>query len=333
MITPAGHYLGRKPDSADPRDHRFMQIHGPSSPIALPPAVDLRAKLPPAFDQGNLGSCGANSGDGLMCFLFPEIAKTGFSRLKLYYDVRTIENTVAEDAGVETRDVLKVLADTGAAPETMWPYDVNLFATAPPADAQGAAAKYKLQSYSRLIADQEFLTCLAQGFPFLLGIECYSSIDSDALAKSGVMAMPDVKNEQIVGGHDVLVVGYDLNFKASADFKKSGVDPALVSDQALLIRNSWGADWGLKGHFWMPLPYASNPSTGGDAWTGRRTAPPKMAAAPPIQTSINPTPAQLNAAFKAARKAADDSGWGGWIKDEACRSSSAAVAKAVLNAH
>jgi C1A family cysteine protease len=67
----------------------------------------------------------------------------------------------------------------------------------------------------------------------------------------------------------MLVVGYDLKFRSSAAFKRSGVDPTLVSDHALLVRNSWGADWGLQGHLWMPLSYAVNPSTGGDAWTGR----------------------------------------------------------------
>jgi C1A family cysteine protease len=269
VITPAGRFLGRKPDSPDPRDYRFRMTHGFGlmSP-SLPPSVDMRSKLPAAFDQGQLGSCGANAGDGLMCFLFPKVAG-GFSRLQIYYDVRVIEGDVGGDDGVETRDVLKTLCATGVAPETEWPYDITKFKQAPPVTAGKDAAKYKLASYSRLIAETDFLNCLAQGFPFVLGIECYESIDSDALAATGVMPMPN-PSEKIVGGHDVLVVGYDTAFKSSATFERSGVDPALVSDEALLIRNSWGTDWGINGHFWMPIPYASNPSTGGDAWTGRK---------------------------------------------------------------
>jgi C1A family cysteine protease len=266
MKTPAGHYLGRKPDSPDPRDYHFRKAHmrGAASP---PPTADLRSKLPPVVDQGDLGSCGANAGDGLMAFLFPEIAN--FSRLQIYYDVRVIEGDVGVDGGVETRDVLKTLCDSGAAPETDWPYDITKFTQEPPVQAEKDAAGYKIKSYSRLIAEADYLNCVAQGFPFLLGFECYESIDSDQLAATGVMPMP-AASEKIVGGHAVLVVGYDTAFKSSDTFKNSGVDPALVSDEALLIRNSWGSDWGINGHFWMPMPFASNPSTGGDAWTGRK---------------------------------------------------------------
>lgn len=277
MITPSGRYLGRKPDSPDSADRRFAKVHATYNIADLPPSADLRSALPPCFDQGKLGSCGPNSGAGLMAHQFPEMASTGFSRLQIYYDVRVIEGNVGEDSGVETRDVLKTLQATGAAPETDWPYDIRIFSKAPPSTAYAEASKYKLDSYSRLVAEDEYMNCLAQGAPFILGFTCYESIDSNDLARTGVMPWPN-KNERVLGGHDVLVVGYDRDFKSTEAFTKSGVDPALVSDQALLIRNSWGTGWGIAGHFWMPMGYASNPSTGGDAWTGRREAPQRFAA-------------------------------------------------------
>lgn len=271
-MTPSGRFLGRKKDKPDPRDHLYAQRHEAEIAQPIKPSADLRPGLPAAFDQGNFGSCGPNAGDGLMCHLFPDCGKTGgFSRFQLYRDVRVIEGDLDEDGGVETRDVLRSLQLTGVAPESLWPYVPGNFKREPPPEVYAEAEKYSLERYSRLVSGRDMLACLSAGFPFLLGIELFESFDSDDMARHGVVGMPNPSSEQVIGGHDVLAVGYDLNFKARDDFKRSGVDPALVADQALLIRNSWGPLWGIGGHFWLPMPYAINTSLGGDAWTGRLT--------------------------------------------------------------
>ncbi len=235
-----------------------------------PSKIDLRPMFPSAFDQGEEGSCGPNSAAALMGFFYPEIAQFGgFSRQQIYYSVRQLEHDVAEDAGVETKDLFVVMRDVGAAPESLWAYTPSNFKMNPPPGILAAAEGYKITSYSQLTAEEDFLDCLAEGFPFILGFECYESINGDALAKTGVMPRPNVKKEKDVGGHDVLVVGYDTNFLQNPDFLKSGIAPSLVNNTALLIRNSWGVDWGIQGHFFMPIDYASNAQTGGDAWSGR----------------------------------------------------------------
>ena len=237
-----------------------------------PPLMDLRSMLPPVFDQGQEGSCGPNSADGLMCFLNQGIGRLGgFSRQQIYYCVRQLEGNVGEDVGVETKDLFAILHDIGAAQEILWPYTPGDFSTAPPIGVLEDASKYKISSFSQLVSEEDFLDCLADGFPFILGFECFESIESDALSKTGVMPRPDVQHEKQLGGHDVLVVGYDTNFLQSETFLKSGVNPSLVNNTALLIRNSWGTDWSssMQGHFYMPIDYASNAQTGGDCWTGR----------------------------------------------------------------
>ena len=57
--------------------------------------------------------------------------------------------------------------------------------------------------------------------------------------------------EAVIGGHAVVGVGYD-------DAK-----------QWFIVRNSWGAGWGMKGYFTLPYAYVTDASLAGDFWTIR----------------------------------------------------------------
>ena len=96
--------------------------------------------------------------------------------------------------------------------------------------------------------------CLAEGYPFVFGFTVYDAFESDEVAKSGKLNLPK-KTEQCVGGHAVLAVGYD--------------DAA----KRFIVRNSWGADWGMGGYFTMPYEYAfgghGRAALASDFWTIR----------------------------------------------------------------
>ena len=76
---------------------------------------------------------------------------------------------------------------------------------------------------------------ISEGYPIICGINCYQNI---TLAVNGVIPLPD-KNK-VMGGHTILLVGYDDDKKL---FK---------------FRNSWGILWGDKGYGYLPYDYYLN---------------------------------------------------------------------------
>ena len=60
------------------------------------------------------------------------------------------------------------------------------------------------------------------------------------------------KGEKAQWGHAVMVVGYD------DDHKVTNLKCKLSTKGALLIRNSWGKNWGDNGYGWLPYDYVLN---------------------------------------------------------------------------
>ncbi|HUB34726.1 MAG TPA: C1 family peptidase [Bryobacteraceae bacterium] len=221
-------------------------------PQGLPTSVDLRSECPPVYDQGQLGSCTANGIGGAIEFDQQKQKTKEFvpSRLFIYYNERVIEGTVSEDSGAQIRDGVKSVATLGAPPETDWPYDIQKFSEKPPAKAYTDAKKDLVSAYSRVVQNlAQMQGCLAEGYPFVFGFTVYESFESDEVAQTGIVPMP-APGEKVLGGHCVVAVGYD-------DTKRM-----------FIIRNSWGAGWGLKGYCMMPYEYLLG-QLASDFWTIR----------------------------------------------------------------
>lgn len=250
MTKRLGSY-GWIPDIPDARD-RILQL--PKRAGALPASVDLRAQCPPVYDQGQLGSCTANAIAGAIEFdQRKEKLTEPFtpSRLFIYYNERAMENSVASDSGAQLRDGIKSVASQGACAETLWPYVEDRFATRPSAPCYKIARTHPAVNYSRVPQDASQLkACLAAGYPFVLGITVYESFESDEVARTGIVPMPQ-DSETTLGGHAVMAAGYD------------------ESTQRFLIRNSWGADWGMDGYFTIPYDYLADNNLASDFWTIR----------------------------------------------------------------
>lgn len=219
----------------------------------LPSKVDLRPHMPPALDQGELGSCGSSATSNALRYLLRKEKQPEYqpSRLLIYYQTRVnIEGSPpSEDTGVQIRDLCKALKNYGAADETYWKYDITTFAGPPPKvalDNQKLHRQLKFQSVPQNLATIQ--ACLADGFPILIGFQVFDSFEGDDVARTGKMPMPNADKENCLGGHAVLVVGYDS------------------SKKLFLVQNSWGGEWGENGFFYMPYEYLLNADLASDFW-------------------------------------------------------------------
>ena len=207
--------------------------------------VDLRPQMPPVYDQGNLGSCTANA----LCAAFAyAVNNFAGSRLFLYYNERMLENSTSYDVGAYIHDGIKTLETHGLCAEAGWPYVPSKFAVKPPAICYKSGLLNKVISAYNVPTDLASMkACLIAKRPFVLGFLVYSSFLTTSVVRTGVVPMPG-KNESVLGGHAVLVCGYN-------DAK-----------QWFIVRNSWGSGWGDKGYFYMPYAYFTNPAWTSDIW-------------------------------------------------------------------
>ncbi len=239
-------WYGYRRDVKDARDRLFAPT------ITAPPAVvDLRPHCPPHMDQGALGACTAHGITGALRYL--AIRANGhdvaLARLQLYYDERAAEGTVNNDAGAEIRDGIKCAAKIGVAEEKRWPYVIKKFKQKPPKAVYADALQFEALSYERVaVSAAAVKAAIAAGLPVVIGISVYASFEASAVEKTGVVPMPKVHSEQLLGGHCMYVVGYGQRAKT------------------FTVRNSWGNSWGDGGDCYIPEAYLGSSSLGSDYW-------------------------------------------------------------------
>jgi C1A family cysteine protease len=258
-------WLRDLPDFRDyTADHIAIAPHldaigvGQPADLAVPASVDLRPYCSPIEDQGALGSCTANAVTGLVEYFERRAHGKHIdgSRLFLYKATRELIHAKG-DTGAYLRSTMGALALFGIPPEEYWPYQVATFDNEPTAFCYAFAQDFKAISYYRLddpgITPSALITRikanLAAGLPSVFGFTVYSSISQ--AAKTGRIPYP-AKGEKVVGGHAMLVVGYDDNVTIT------NATSGAVTKGGLIIRNSWGPSWGDHGYGTLPYEFVLN---------------------------------------------------------------------------
>ena len=231
-------------DKVDARDYAYQLTSTPPRSV-----VDLRVYCSPIEDQGNLGSCTGNAVAGAIELLDKRAGRTlDVSRLFIYYYERLLEGTVNYDSGAYIRDGIRATNKYGAPLESLWPYNISKFRTAPTTAAVNDAAKRKVTLYERAVDFNACIDSLNNGFPVIVGFDVYSSFETPSVARTGMMPYPNTSRESLLGGHAVLLVGYNN------------------ATQRFIVRNSWGTNWGDRGYFYMPYQVIQNTRMSGDFW-------------------------------------------------------------------
>ena len=248
---PTDRKYGWRPDVPDFRD-KVCKIT--ISTEQLPSRVDLREGCPYVYNQGQLGSCTGQAIAGAHQFeqIKQKLAHIfDPSRLFIYYNERDMEGTIDEDAGAMIRDGIKSVVKIGVCPESMWPYsdDSNAFKKRPTQECFDNAVNHQVTSYERVVPTENGIkSVLASGNPIVCGISIYESFESQVATRTGIIPMPS-QRERLLGGHAVVIVGYD------------------DAIQKFIMRNSWGPAWGDKGYFYLDYAYLTNSNLSDDFWT------------------------------------------------------------------
>ncbi len=200
----------------------------------VPDKHDLSKWFPEPGDQGMQASCvGWALAYGIKSYQEaiehqrpPEGPENTFSPAFIYNQI----NRWGCQGGSNIREALELMQTYGVSTMERFPYDENNCTTSPTAQAAKEAKNFTIAGWKRVEFMNEGLmkTLLVDGKPVVIGMQTdswFRNLDAGEVYR--------VASYEGVGGHAVVVVGYD---------DRKG---------AYKIFNSWGDDWGDSGYGWI----------------------------------------------------------------------------------
>jgi C1A family cysteine protease len=238
--------LGYRPDPPSSTDYGFGALGLASMP---PGSATLKHLVVDVLDQGGLSSCVANA--GMQAIRMSQVRQRAAraitplqvaqlrmsppplgSRLFGYYLSRATHHEMAVDGGTFLRSFFAMANKFGFPPEALWSYDDSNkpdapFSLMPSTRAFQAAFDQRSPTiYRRVDGLLDVRRALAGGFAVCFGVD----VDAAFVAGDFDPAVPlEVPSRNIVGGHAMVLVGYD--------------------EDHFEVLNSWGTGFGAGGYF------------------------------------------------------------------------------------
>jgi hypothetical protein len=278
--------LGWKQDPYDDRDRDALKTRfiTKAAPVAVIPSSSDNHDIVKIVDQGQLGSCTANStGQIIRAAQILELRESGmslaaaqnvlefWSRLWAYFLARGFDHTTKEDAGTNIRTIFKAINKYGFCAESTWPYNDNTdpdkgpvtFDKMPSAEAfrESYDLRNDAENIKANVVDYARITevgqarinavklALSQRHLIAFGTTVTEKFCSDGSANKGKPIDPPTANDALAGGHAMAMGSYDA----------SGVG----------VINSWSKSYGLDGWCRFSWDYVVWAQTT-DLWVVRR---------------------------------------------------------------
>ena len=193
--------------------------------------VDGRSRLSGVRDQGERPTCVAFASTAGNELVRPN--NVDLSIEYLHWGCNQRDPGSANGTTIES--AVATLLEEGQCPDSIWPYNPDLETSrlsdyTPPSGAVAAASKYQSDSGERIPLDScEITRHLTAGHGVVLGIQLYQGFFNPPA--TGIIPAPPI-TEKPHGLHAVLVCGLATVSETGSSY--------------LLIRNSWGLDWGAE---------------------------------------------------------------------------------------
>jgi C1A family cysteine protease len=202
----------------DPRDFMLEAVY--PDPVVLPEIWDLRPQMQPIRDQGQQGTCSAQTAAAMKEWQeYVDIQFRAYMSPQFVYNLRSNQ----ESDGMTPKDTMEILYKIGIVPETVYPYDqFNKISE----KELSLAASYKIQGYAQINTLDSLKKALYANGPCYIAFPVYNPDKME-------FWVPDYNGQQMLGGHAVTVCGYLKN--------------------NIIIRNSWSTSWGDKGYTYLPF--------------------------------------------------------------------------------
>lgn len=259
-----------KKDIPDERDYKFNKLEKQN--VEIPKSADLRSGYSEIKDQKDLGACTSFSACSVMEYLLNK--NIDLSELYFYYKERELDGDITQDNGSTIRQSAKVATNIGTCKEELDLYITSNFAIAPSIEADKDASNHKTKAYYRLSTIDDLMYVIGVlKKPVLIGCEIYSSFEQ--VDKNGLISIPDINKEQLLGSHALNLCGFYWNSKISNN-KISWLQKLInfifgrkneqykYDGLYFIIRNSWNKTFADNGYMYAPAEFIEDFSS--DWW-------------------------------------------------------------------